>query len=366
MSLRDTLLREIGETGPISLAQFMRRALMDPAHGYYTQRDPLGAEGDFTTAPEISQMFGELIGLAIAQAWLDQGAPKPFILAELGPGRGTLMADLLRATSAVPGFTDAAQVVFVEQSQVLQAEQSQRIPNATWVSDFADVPQGPLFLIANEFFDALPIHQFRRDGQAWREKLVGAHEGNLVFGWSEPVRQRALAPRLADTQDGDIVELCPDSQSIIAAIADRLASTSGAAIVIDYGDWRSLGDTFQAVEAHKRTDPLLAPGRADLTAHVDFAALSDAARSVPGIRVSPMTPQGVFLERLGITPRAQALATRLSGAALEAHVAAHRRLTHPDQMGHLFKGIGLVPRDAAMVPGFEASTDGQAGVADGA
>jgi len=363
MSLRDILIEEISQNGPITLAQFMQRALLDPDHGYYTNRDPLGAEGDFTTAPEISQMFGEMLGLALAQSWLDQGAPAPFVLAELGPGRGTLMADILRATAAVPEFSEAAQVVFVEQSPSLRAEQAKRVPNATWVNDVTDVPGGPLFLIANEFFDALPVHQFRRDGQAWREKLVGVHGNQLVFGWSEPTRQRALAPRLTDTKDGDIIEYGPEAKRIVAQLADRLKQAAGTAIIIDYGDWRSLGDTFQAVARHERTDPLAAPGTADLTAHVDFAALTEAA---PGVHVSDMTPQGIFLERLGITQRAQALARHLNGAGLEAHIAAHRRLTHPDEMGHLFKGIALVPPGAAMVPGFERGQGERTGMVDGA
>ncbi|WP_255449709.1 class I SAM-dependent methyltransferase [Shimia ponticola] len=362
MTLRDLLISEISANGPLTLAQFMERALLDPDHGYYSNRDPLGQAGDFTTAPEISQMFGELLGLALAQSWLDQGAPSPFVLAELGPGRGTLMADILRATAAVPGFAKAAQVTFVEQSPVLRTAQATRVPDANWVTDIDDLPDGPLFLIANEFFDALPIHQFRRDGQAWREKLVGIHAGALVFGWSEATRQRALAPRLADTKDGDIVEYCPEAQRITAKISERLQQCPGAAVIIDYGDWRSLGDTFQALANHQTADPLSAPGTADLTAHVDFAALSEAAL---GTRVSRMTPQGVFLERLGITPRAQTLARQLTGPALDAHIAAHRRLTHPDEMGHLFKGIALVPTGAAMVPGFDGSSEEQAGMADG-
>ncbi|MFW2544186.1 class I SAM-dependent methyltransferase [Primorskyibacter sp. 2E107] len=354
-ALADILKRQIATTGPLTLADYMTSCLLHPVHGYYTTRDPLGAQGDFTTAPEISQMFGELIGLCLAQTWLDQGAPAPFILAELGPGRGTLMADALRAAHTVPGFHAAAQLHLVEASPTLRREQASRLSDhtPTWHDSIETVPDdAPLFLIANEFFDALPIRQFTRDGDGWRECVVGLSQGTLAPGLTDPAPQDALAHRIPDTTDGDIVETCSPALAITAAIAARIGGHGGAALLIDYGDWRSLGDTLQALEHHATADPFANPGQADLTAHVDFEALAGAAAAFK--THSKLTPQGVFLERLGITQRAQALAQRLSGSALQSHVAAHRRLTHPAEMGSLFKILALFPKGAPPPPGLNS------------
>lgn len=348
--LADLLIGRIARTGPITIADYMADCLLHPDHGYYATRDPLGAQGDFITAPEISQMFGELIGLSLAQAWLDQGAPAAITLAELGPGRGTLMADALRATKAVPGFHDALTVHFVEASAPLRALQGKAVPSATWHDAVGGLPDAPLFLVANEFFDALPIRQFQRTGDGWSEKMVGVSDGKLSFGLSAPAPLAFLEHRLADTAEGDLVEHCPALPGITAAIADKIARYGGAALIIDYGDWQSQGDTLQAIAAHKHADPLASPGQADLTAHVDFAAI--AAATAPA-RHSRVTPQGVFLERLGITGRAQALAKNLQGAARETHIAAHRRLTHPAEMGDLFKVISIFPATATPPPGLE-------------
>jgi NADH dehydrogenase [ubiquinone] 1 alpha subcomplex assembly factor 7 len=344
------LLRRIRATGPLTVADYMADCLLHPEHGYYTTRDPFGAAGDFTTAPEISQMFGELLGLSLAQAWLDQGAPAPFTLAELGPGRGTLMADVLRATARVPGFGVAAQVTLVEASPTLRARQRAALKGrpVTWIDGVEALPEAPLFLLANEFFDALPIRQFQRHADGWQERMVGAEGGGLAFGLSAPLRLAALEHRLADTVPGEIVETCAPAQAIIAQLGDRIARHGGAALIFDYGDWRSRGDTLQALRHHAFADPLADPGEADLTAHVDFEAL---AAAVP-CATSPMVAQGVLLERLGITARAQALAAGLSGPALQAHVAAHRRLTHPEEMGRVFKAMALCPPGLPPPPGF--------------
>lgn len=345
------LVARITANGPLSIADYMADCLLHPDWGYYATRDPLGAAGDFTTAPEISQMFGELIGLALAQAWMDQGAPKPFTLAELGPGRGTLMADMLRATRAVPGFHAAMRLCLIEASPTLRDAQARALSghDATWCDSAADLPDLPLFLVANEFFDALPIRQFIRDGDGWRERRITAGEdGALAFGLTDATPQPALAHRIADTRDGDMVETCAPGTAIAATIGARIAERGGAALIIDYGEWRSLGDTFQALRGHARADPLEAPGTADLTAHVDFESLANAAAPAAHTR---LTPQGVFLERLGITTRAQALAARLAGETLDAHVAAHRRLTHPDEMGTLFKVMALHPANTDPPPG---------------
>ncbi len=348
------LIRRISETGPIPVSEFMSECLLHPEHGYYSRRDPFGRAGDFITAPEISQMFGEMIGLFLAQAWLDQGRPSPFALAELGPGRGTMMADILRATRAVPGFHDALQIHLVEASPVLRAQQSERLAPqpVTHHHTVETLPDLPLFLVANEFFDALPIRQFIRDGKQWRERQVGAKDDALCFGLSAPLAAPELNHRLADTRDGDLVELCPALGPITAEIAARIEQRGGVALVIDYGDWRSVGDTLQALCAHETVDPLATPGLADLTAHVDFERIAHfAAPLAPSL----LTPQGVFLERLGITARAQALSAKLDGSALENHVAAHRRLTHPEEMGTLFKVLGLTRPDAPPLPGLNAA-----------
>ncbi|MEM6741191.1 MAG: SAM-dependent methyltransferase [Pseudomonadota bacterium] len=354
--LAQRLARRVAATGPLTLAEYMAECLLDPTHGYYTTRDPLGAAGDFTTAPEISQMFGELVGLALAQAWLDQGAPEPITLAELGPGRGTLMADLLRATRTVPGFAAAARVHLVERSPTLRAAQAERLPASTqWHNDVADLPENrPLFLVANEFFDALPIRQFRRDAQGWREVMITHHSAGFAFALSPPAPIAALDHRLADTAPGDIVELCPALPASVTEIARRLSHRGGCAFLIDYGGWRARGDTFQAVRAHERADPLAAPGTADLTAHVDFEAIARAARAAGAAAWGP-APQGAWLGALGIAARSDALARGIANATQRAaHEAAFRRLTAPDQMGTVFKVAALNapddPAPAGLVP----------------
>ncbi len=346
MSLKDRLIARIARLGPISVADYMAECLHDPQNGYYATRDPLGPTGDFITAPEVSQMFGELIGLWIAQAWMDQGRPNG-ILAELGPGRGTLMADALRATRTVPGFHAALDVHLVEASPVLRRAQAKGIPGATFHDSVADLPEGPVFLIANEFFDALPIRQFQMSAQGnWQERQVGATADRLIWGLAPPA---PLSVR-DGFSPGMITETCAPGEAIAEEVGRRIAANGGAALIVDYGDMESLGDTFQALTNHAYADPLEAPGNADLTAHVAFGPLARAA--APAIASGPV-PQGVFLERLGITARAQALAKGLGGAALEAHIAAHRRLTHPDEMGTLFKVMALTPEGAPAPPAME-------------
>ena len=351
-ALADLLIRRIRATGPITVADYMAECLLHPTLGYYTTHEPFGAQGDFITAPEISQMFGEMLGLCLAQSWLDQGAPTPFTLAEIGPGRGTLMADVLRATRAIPGFHTAAQVTLIEASPRLRDRQKTTIaPHpARWTADLADLPEAPLFLLANEFFDALPIRQFIRHHDGWQERLIGLQQDRLAFGLSAPTRLAALEHRLPDSAPGEIVETCAAATAIVAQIASRIAAHGGTALILDYGDWRSRGDTLQALRHHAFTGPLDSPGLADLTAHVDFEAL---ARAAAPCAVSALTPQGVLLERLGIVPRAQVLAERLDGPALQSHIAALRRLTHPEEMGRLFKALALHPSGLPPPPGFD-------------
>lgn len=349
-ALGDLLIRRIAQTGPMTLADYMAECLMHPQHGYYSTRDPFGAAGDFTTAPEISQIFGEVLGLALAQSWLDQGAPPRFTLAELGPGRGTLMADVLRATKSVPGFHSAAQVVLVETSVQLRARQRQTLGDhaVQWLDTAPDLPDAPLFLLANEFFDALPIRQFTRAPDGWSETIIGLTAGALALGRTDASPVAALHARLADTNLGDIVEICPAATAIMASIGARIAAHGGLAVIIDYGDWVSRGDTFQAVQTHQFTHPLAAPGQADLTAHVDFAALAAAAHPAR----TAYTTQGDLLLALGIAARAAKLGQSLTGPALSLHQTAAQRLTAPHEMGRLFKALAVFAPSSLAPPGF--------------
>lgn len=349
------LARRIAAAGPVTLADYMAECLLHPEHGYYTTRPPFGAAGDFTTAPEISQMFGEMLALSLAQAWTDQGKPGGCVIAEIGPGRGTLMADVLRTIRAVPGMRAAMSAHLVEASPALRARQAEALAgeDAVWHDRIADLPQAPLFLLANEFFDALPIRQFVRAGPGWRERVVTlAPDGRLAPALTAPAPLGELAGRIGDTQDGNVVELCPAAGPIAAEIAARIARHGGAAIIVDYGGWHSLGDTFQAVRGHATADPFAEPGLADLTAHVDFEPIARAARDA-GAAATGLTPQGVLLERLGIAARAERLSRGLDAARLTQHLAAHRRLTHPDEMGRVFKAIAFHPEGAPPPPGFD-------------
>lgn len=348
--LAKVLVQRIRDGGPISVAEFMTECLLHPVHGYYTAREPFGTAGDFTTAPEISQMFGELLGLALAQAWLDQGAPSAFTLAELGPGRGTLMADMLRATQTVPGFHAAARVVLVEASPRLRAVQGRTLArfalDITWQDRAEDLPEAPLYLIANEFLDALPIRQFWRGADGWRERLVGLAEGQLIFGLSEVLAEVPVTPAFCAAPLDAVVEDCAPARHAVSAVVGRIVQHGGLGLFIDYGGWRSQGDTLQALRAHAFDPPLAHPGEADLTAHVDFEPLAGLAPA------HAFDTQGAVLDRLGIAARAERLARGLAGDRLESHLAAYRRLTDPLEMGSLFKVLALTRATHPMPPGF--------------
>lgn len=350
-ALADILRARIAQSGPMRLSEYMALCLGHPEHGYYTGRDPLGAAGDFTTAPEISQMFGELVGLWLAQCWLDMGAPGRAVLAELGPGRGTLMADILRAAGAAPGFLAAVgRPAMVEISPVLRARQAEALAgrDPEWFDRVEDIPGGaPLLLVANEFFDALPIRQYERRNGRWRERMVTADGDALRLSLGP------AAPWREDAPEGALREVSPASEAVAAWIGARLGSDGGAALIVDYGydaPPAMGGDTFQALRGHAFADPFAAPGEADLTAHVHFGAL---ARAAVGAHAWPVIAQGALLEALGLTARAQTLlrAAR-DDAAAEAVVAAHRRLAHPDEMGTLFKALALTGPGAGAPPGF--------------
>jgi SAM-dependent MidA family methyltransferase len=343
-ALGDELARLIALEGPIGVDRFMALALGDPRHGYYMTRDPFGAAGDFVTAPEISQIFGELLGLWCADLWLRLGRPAPVRLVELGPGRGTLMRDMLRAMRVVPGLHEALDVHLVETSPVLRRAQARTLASSavapSWHADLAEVPGGPLLLVANEFFDALPIRQFRREADGWHERLVGLDdEGRLRFG-TAPEPEAALA---RSAPDGAVLEICPSGIEVMRSIAGRIAADGGGALVFDYGHPGGFGDTLQAVRRHAFADPLMDPGEADLTAHVDFGALSAAARQRGAVPWGPR-PQGEVLRALGLAERADALARAHPAEAPAVKAAVHRLAGDaPDGMGRLFKAMAVMP-----------------------
>jgi NADH dehydrogenase [ubiquinone] 1 alpha subcomplex assembly factor 7 len=348
----------IAADGPIPIDRYMALCLGHPRHGYYMTRDPLGARGDFVTAPEISQVFGELIGAWAAATWAAMGRPDPVRLVECGPGRGTLIADVMRAAQAAPAFLAAIDLHLVEMSPVLAARQRETLATAglaaTWHADLADVPAGPAIIIGNEFLDALPIRQFVMTDRGWRERVVGLLDGRLAFGLApDPVPQGLIPAELRQAPAGAIVEICPAFATLAATLGRRRASGPQAALFIDYGHARSAhGETLQAVRAHRFADPLAEPGEADLTAHVDFAALGRAA-GAEGLAASKVLSQRDMLFRFGLAERAEALA-RANPAGFEALKAAVERLVDPDPtgMGALFKAV-IIHSPGLAVPAFD-------------
>jgi len=355
-ALKDKLLRLIRAHGPISVAQYMQIALTDPENGYYMRRDPLGR--DFITAPEVSQLFGEMIGLFFLQVWEDRRRPRKVQLAELGPGRGTLMADMLRAAKIRPAFLEALSISLIETSPALRAVQAKTLSDfpVAWRSGVHEVPEeSAFFLVANEFFDALPVHQFVRGERGWHERMIGAEGDALVFRAAlDPVPGHFVPLSVRDAPEGSIYETSPSSQAIVQEIARRVGD-NGAALIIDYGHVEpGLGDTLQAVKANAYADVLAEPGEADLTCHVDFAALGKAASEAQGHVFGP-EPQGAFLEALGIKLRAERLKKTSRDQARDID-AALDRLTNPRQMGMLFKVLGIFDDGSRGVPGFSCGS----------
>jgi NADH dehydrogenase [ubiquinone] 1 alpha subcomplex assembly factor 7 len=344
-ALAETLRARIAERGFVTVAEYMELAL----GAYYADRDPLGRGGDFITAPEVSQMFGEMIGLWCVDLWSRMGRPDPFLLVELGPGRGTLMADALRAAKRAPGFLQAAAIHLVEVNATLIAAQKAALQGFAphWHRTFDTLPAGPMLLVANEFWDALPIHQFVMTDAGWRERTVVAEHGRLAFGRADPGDALALiCPAHRAAQPGEIAEISPAGQRLAAALARRLVRHAGAALLIDYGPLQSgLGDSLQALKGHHRHDPLRDPGAADLTAHVDFAALADAARAA-GASVFGPTTQGAFLQTLGIALRADTLRANQDAATRAEIAAALQRLIGDPGMGSLFKVMAIASPDS--------------------
>ena len=314
---------------------------------YYGSRDPLGASGDFITAPEISQMFGELIGLWFADLALRADVGERVAYVELGPGRGTLAADALRAM-AKAGLTPP--VHFVETSPVLRAAQREAAPHASWHADLESLPADrPLIVIANEFFDALPIHQYERTPRGWRERMVAGEPPRLMPGEADCAE--AIPIQLADAPLGAIVERNRAGEAALATLSARIAAQGGALLILDYGyEGPATGDTLQAMKDHHYADPLAEPGTRDLTAHVDFAMLAAIARA-GGLRPSPCVGQGAFLSALGIDARAAAL-VRANPARADEVAQARDRLVAPEAMGRLFKALAARHADWPQPAGF--------------
>jgi NADH dehydrogenase [ubiquinone] 1 alpha subcomplex assembly factor 7 len=351
--------RLITSTGPIPVWRYMELCLMHPQHGYYLSKDPLGREGDFITSPEVSQMFGELLGLWAASVWRAIDSPPLLRLIEIGPGRGTLMADALRALRVLPPLYQALSIHLVEVNPVLREKQKSALSgsrNITWHDNIDDVPDGPSVIFANEYFDVLPIHQAVKAENGWHERTVELDgNGRLAFGIAaEPIpRFEVLLPSWVRAAPiGAVFEWRPDAE--IMKIASRVRDQDGAALIIDYGHLRSdAGDTLQSIASHSFTDPLKNPGQADVTAHVDFQALVRAAEDL-GARAHGPVPQGDFLRRLGIENRAISLMAKASHEVSEDISSGLKRLVGGGRggMGQMFKVLGISEPQLATLAGF--------------
>ena len=363
--LADRLMRRIQEDGPIGVDTFMAACLADPQGGYYQQADPFGTAGDFITAPEISGLFGEMCGLYLAHIYDLAGSPEDAAIIELGPGRGTLMRDMRHVWSQLMPAMTSLPLHFLETGHALRRLQASTVQTdrirtaASWHDDITDLlaaTDGPVFGIANEFFDALPVAQLiRHDGQ-WHQRQVGILDGRLGFtiGPSVPedVALNGMEKGCGPSADGAVLEHCPQADLVIAALARQVAQHGGAMLIIDYGRDGNPGDSLQAVADHKPVDIFHAPGQSDLSHWVDFAALEKAA-SAAGARLVPPVPQGQFLMRIGLAARAEQAGKMAAPETRRALLAAIDRLTSPEQMGAVFKVALLVPRGDGTPPGFE-------------
>lgn len=347
--LADIVRLSIAKNGPMDVGDFMALALGHPEYGYYMNRDPFGSEGDFTTAPEVSQMFGELIGAWAADLWQKLGEPKQCVLAEAGPGRGTLMADALRATARLAAFQAAKSIHLLETSPVLREKQAANLPGETeWHTDagsFFKAGDGPLILIANEFLDALPVRQLQMDRGGWRQRMIGLDaDGKFIFvhGPADPALVVQIPVHLAGTaRQGDVFEVAPERSRFMTQLCDTLTARGGGALIIDYGHASpGLGESMQAMKNHGFVGLFDNPGNTDITAHVDFSALADIARNA-GYRMYGPVGQGAFLESLGIRQRAETLIARADEKQIMDINAALQRLTASGHMGTLFKVMAV-------------------------
>jgi len=358
--LKARLVDLIGALGPIPVAEFMAMCLYDPKHGYYTTRDPFGREGDFTTAPEVSQMFGELIGVWVAGVWAAMGRPKRVVIAEIGPGRGTLMKDMARTLAKIaPELRENARFCLVEVSPKLASTQATTLQGTSgrfdWHETVDTLPEYPMIIIGNELFDAVPMRQYVKASGGWRERMVGLDsKDELTFLAGAGGIDPAFLPPGADSApDGSIVEISPARTATMGAIAGRIAAKGGAGLFLDYGYAKpAVGDTLQALLKHAYDDVLAHPGEADLTSHVDFAALASEAAG-RGLDTSLMT-QGDFLLRMGLLERAGRLGRDADDATRNRLRSEVERLAGPQQMGTLFKAL-CVARPGRMPEPFKAA-----------
>ncbi|MBW8734881.1 MAG: SAM-dependent methyltransferase, partial [Asticcacaulis sp.] len=331
-------------------ADYVSRCLLDPTDGYYSRHVAFGEDGDFITAPMVSQMFGEMVGVWVAETWVSMGSPSPFRLVEIGPGDGTLMSDILRVTDRVPGMRDALQLVLIEPSAALRAIQAARFPEARFATSL-DEGDGPLIVIGNEVLDCLPANQYVRGDDGWHECLVGVSGGKLAFGLSAEVADHLAA---LPGQRGDFREYSPAQRRFAVTLAQAVKTSGGTALLIDYGrDAAGPGNTLQALYRHEKHDPLEAPGLHDLTQWADFPAVADAARA-EGVTVSRIATQAQFLKTMGIDARFSALVAKNPDRA-DVLQRQYDRLTAIDQMGELFKVIAFASEGLAMI-GLEADT----------
>ncbi|MFK5978636.1 MAG: SAM-dependent methyltransferase [Rhizobiaceae bacterium] len=352
--LKQKILRHIEATGPVSIAEYTHICMSDPSQGYYQQQNPIGRAGDFITAPEISQMFGELIGVWCIEAWRQMGEPKAFNLVELGPGRGVLMADLLRAAQSVPKFLAAATITLVESSPKMQELQRKKLDEqCAWASDISEIPAGPSIFIANEFLDVLPFRQYVKHKSQWMERAIGANATfeELEFTLSSGSIDCRLLPEGSNEEpDGAVFEIAPAREAIVQMVAEHIKKHSGAALFIDYGHTISgFGDTFQAVLKHEFTDPLTAPGKADLTNHVDFFPLTKVAE-IANCYLYPTLTQGEFLLAAGLLERAGTLGHGKDEATQARLKSEAERLALPDHMGDLFKCLAFASTKMLLPP----------------
>lgn len=351
--LREIITQKIKESGPISIAEYMHLALMHPDFGYYTTRDPFGAQGDFVTAPEMTQAFGELIGLWALDIWKSLGRPKKITFLEIGPGRGTLMHDALRAARLDPDFVAATDLYLIEPSKFLRQKQHEMLGGYApkWIERMEDVPDQPIIVIANEVFDALPVRQFLRVGDKWMERCVGLARGDSLAIVVSPVVD---APHF-EMPDDSVIEISPHAPELASAIARPIVKNRGAALIIDYGDDEIFTETLQAVSNHRAAHLLSSPGYADITAHVSFSPIETAMRKI-GCRMHGLIAQGDWLHALGFKERMQNLIMNTGDENLARSMkAAYQRLTDqssPAAMGRLFKVMAATDRATPTPPGF--------------
>ena len=355
MSLKEKIFSEITEKGPITVERYMSLCLYEKHIGYYSSSNPIGESGDFITSPEISQVFGELLGLWFVALWRSIDLRSRFNLVELGPGTGTLMADILRVTGKMSEFSQQASVYLIETSKRLRLTQKKRLKNfpINWVCSLQHLPNRPTFTIANEFLDALPTRQFIRINNKWKERHIDlGPDGNLFFVNLPSSNQRELQFLYGHLPENQILEICDHAKNIVADLSNHIKLNGGVALFIDYGSYGGFGDTLQAITKHSFTDPLNNPGNSDLTTHVNFEAISDTAKS-KGLRTTELISQRDFLSALGIRDRSRALSRNMSKSEQRKHFRAVARLIDQNSMGELFKVLAITSRNANPLPVFE-------------